>query len=114
MKEQPYTRFHIAYFLYLCLFSAVRFAIFLITGEEEYDIINIILSAVLIVDSIVQLTYWIVKQQSLPQFQIHTNAEIDSLKHHSKLVQNIFDFTERSFRKASEDAFPYIMPFVSV
>lgn len=30
LKEQPYTRFHLAYFVYLCLFSAVRFVIYLI------------------------------------------------------------------------------------
>jgi hypothetical protein len=55
----------------------------------------------------------VVKKQSLPQFQVHTHAEIDSLRNHFKLLQNVID-TERSFRKASEDAFPYIIPFVSV
>jgi hypothetical protein len=112
-KEQPYTRFHLAYFLYLCLFSAVRLAVFLLNEAMEYDSVNIALSGVLIVDSVAQFTYWVAKQQSLPQFQVHTNAEIDSLKHQSKLIQNFLD-TDRSFRKPSEDAFPFILPFVSV
>lgn len=30
LKEQPYTSFHVAYFLYLCLFSAARLTIFLL------------------------------------------------------------------------------------
>jgi hypothetical protein len=30
LKEQPYTGFHITYFLYLCLFSAIRFIVFLL------------------------------------------------------------------------------------
>lgn len=85
LKEQPYTRFHLSYFLYLLLFSAARLIIFVLNEREELDAINIALSSVLMVDSIAQVTYWIVKKQSLPQFQVHTNAEID-FKHHSKLI----------------------------
>lgn len=61
---------------------------------------NISLSAILILDSSAQLIYWVVKKQSLPQFKIPTNAEIDELKHHSKLIQNIYD-PEKSFKKKS-------------
>jgi hypothetical protein len=85
LKEQPYTRFHLAYFLYLLLFSAARLVIFLLNEQEKFDSLNIALSSVLIADSIVQFTYWLVKKQSLPQFQVHTNAEID-FKHHSRLI----------------------------
>lgn len=60
------------------------------------------------------MTYWVMKKQSLPQFQLYTNDEIKSLKHPSKLLQNIVDITERSFRRANDDNFPYIIPFVSV
>lgn len=111
LKEQPYTRFHIAYFLYLCLFSIARLIIYFFY-QDNSTVIDKTLSSVLILDSIVQFTYWMVKKQSLPQFQVHTNAEID-FKHHSRLIENILE-TDRSFRNPSEDAFPYIVPFVSV
>lgn len=74
LKEQPYTIFHVAYFLYLCLFSAARLTIFLLNEKDQFDAINITLSSILIADSLVQFTYWVVKKQSLPQFQVHTNA----------------------------------------
>lgn len=114
VKEQPYTRFHLAYFLYLCLFSTARCTIFLLSEQDSEDVLNAVLSALLILDSLALITYWVVKKQSLPQFQLHTNDEINALKHHSKLLQNVVDITERSFRKASDDGFPYILPFVSV
>jgi hypothetical protein len=114
LKEQPYTPFHIAYFIYLCVFSISRLVLFLLNESQMFDTFNIVLSSVLILDSLLQLCYWIIKKQSLPQFLIPTNAEIDSLKHHSRLIQNVFDITEKSFKKKSEDNFPYIVPFVSV
>jgi hypothetical protein len=68
---------------------------------------------VLIVDSVAQFAYWVIKKQSLPQFQVHTHAEIDSFRNHSKLLHNVLD-SDRSLRRDSLDTFPYIIPFVSV
>lgn len=91
MKEQPYTPFHIAYFIYLVIFSVSRLIIFQIVLEASSNVLSMVLSCILVVDSLIQLSYWIFKKQSLPQFNIPTNAEIDALKDPTKFLQNTYD-----------------------
>jgi len=53
----------------------------------------------MVVDGSVQLGYWIMKKQSLPQFVDPVNVVIDDLRNHSRLVPNRIETTERSYWK---------------
>lgn len=80
-KEQPYTKYHIYYFIYLTLMSIVRFAFTLKDVlNSENDLANLIIASCFVVDSGVQLAYWMIKKQSLPQFISLTRKEIDKLR----------------------------------
>lgn len=77
-KEQPYTRYHIWYFVYLMIMSFARFILTVIdTINEANDLANAIISGLLVVDSVSQFAYWIKNKQSLPEFIHHTHEEID-------------------------------------
>lgn len=66
-KEQPYTRYHIWYFVYLMIMSLARFTLTVIdTINDANDLANAIISGLLVVDSVGQFAYWIKNKQSLP------------------------------------------------
>jgi hypothetical protein len=61
--------------------SVVRFALTLkdvLTSEN--DLANLVIACAFVGDSGVQLAYWMVKKQSLPQFVALTRKEIDKLR----------------------------------
>lgn len=98
-KEQPYTNFHVIYFTYLFAISLVRFLIIILVQVLD-TATNITLSVLLVVDSVIQLVYWINKKQSLPQFEIVVSKGIEEISQQSKLLSNRFlDLTDKSFLK---------------
>jgi hypothetical protein len=73
-KEQPYTKFHIWYFIYLMVMSFARFILTIIdTVHGLNDPANSIISSLIVVDSVSQFAYWIKNRQSLPDFINHTS-----------------------------------------
>ena len=73
------------------------------------DIANLVLTGVLMIISIVQLLYWIVKRQSLPKF---INAKMQMGMKENLIGEDIPK--ERSMTREIMDDFPYLIPFVSV
>lgn len=69
-KEQPYTAYHVAYFVYLAAISGVRLALTLVdVMRGENDTANLVIACLFVADSGLQLAYWLRKRQSLPQFE---------------------------------------------
>ena len=73
------------------------------------DIVNLVLTGVLMIISLIQLLYWIVKRQSLPKF---INAKIQM-----GMKENLISEETQKGRSMTRDImddFPYLIPFVSV
>ena len=69
IKERPYTPGHIHFFIFVALFSIARFIVGVVTTDDRAECItNQVLNGVLMLISIIQLFYWIIKRQSLPEF----------------------------------------------
>ena len=67
IKERPYTPGHVHFFIFLAAFSIARFVVGVVTTDNRADsITNLVLNGVLMLISIIQLAYWILKRQSLP------------------------------------------------
>ena len=80
IKERPYTRGHIQFFTFLAVVSIIRFIIGVVTTDDKTDCItNLVLTGVLMVISLIQLAYWLVKRQSLPKF-INAQAQHEGMR----------------------------------
>jgi hypothetical protein len=75
---------------------------------------NLVISVLMLADSVIQLAYWMIKKQYLPHFENPINIGLDILRFPSRQAMNRLDSTERSCWKTSEDKFPYIFPVVSM
>ena len=60
---------------------------------------------------LLQLLYWFVKRQSLPQFKLPTDSEIDQVRNEADTIIPRIDKRMNSYLK---ETFPYIIPTVSV
>lgn len=56
--------------------------------NNQNDMANLIISTIITLDSYIQLVYWLVKRQSLPQFVNPIDVEIDDLSYHTRLIQS--------------------------
>jgi hypothetical protein len=113
-KEQPYTRFHLWYFVYLMVMSLARFTLTLLdTLAGLNDLANLLISILLVADSAGQFAYWIKNRQSLPEFISHTHEEIDESRYQSQFLQKRAEIAKRSLHGFANDHFPYINAFVA-
>ena len=88
-KEQPYTKYHLMLFVYLLILEATRLVFTLLDViSSQNDDANLIISSIITTDALVQLIYWLVKRQSLPQFINPIDVEIDDLSYHTRLIQS--------------------------
>jgi len=67
-----------------------------------------------VADSIIQLIYWMIKRQSLPQFKLPTNSEIDQVRNEVVTIIPRIDKNFNSYWKQANEHFAYIIPTVSV
>ena len=56
--------------------------------NNQNDMANLIISTIITLDSYIQLVYWLVKRQSLPEFVNPVDVEIDDLSYHTRLIQS--------------------------
>ena len=56
--------------------------------NNQNDMANLIISTIITLDSYIQLVYWLVKRQSLPEFVNPIDVEIDDLSYHTRLIQS--------------------------
>ena len=76
-------------FVYLLILEATRLVFTLLDViSSQNDDANLIISSIITTDALVQLIYWLVKRQSLPQFINPIDVEIDDLSYHTRLIQS--------------------------
>ena len=74
----------------------------------------LIIECLFVVDSILQLIYWMIKKQSLPQFKVQTDSEIDQVRNEIVAIVSRQDKNINSYWKLANETFPFIIPTVSV
>jgi hypothetical protein len=97
----------------LALVSILRYILICLINDFTPDcIVNLVLSALLMLTSIVQFTYWVIKRQSLPQFITYIEVNLDQLKNNELRQDFISDrIKHKSYSSAT---FPFLIPTVSV